>query len=134
MSNTGPLGQRRGIFFVIVISIITLGIYHLYWTYKTFEEMKNRTGQGLGGVLGLVIAIVIGIVNYFVIPSEIGHMYKGDDESPPMTGWTGLWVILPIVGWFVWIVKVQGALNRYWESHTTPGAPAAPAPTPGPAQ
>jgi hypothetical protein len=25
-------------------------------------------------------------------------------------------VILPIVGWFIWTVKVQGALNRYWES------------------
>jgi len=125
MSNTGPLGQPRGIFFVIVISIITFGIYHLYWTYKTFEEMKQRTGQGLGGVLGLVIAIVIGIVNAFVIPSEVGHMYKGDGESPPMTGWTGLWLILPIVGWFVWIVKVQGALNRYWESHTAPAVPAA---------
>ncbi|MGZ4415740.1 MAG: DUF4234 domain-containing protein [Gaiellaceae bacterium] len=127
MSNTGPLGKPRGIFFVIVISIITFGIYHLYWTYKTFEEMKQRTGQGLGGVLGLVIAIVIGIVNAFVIPSEVGHMYQGEGENAPMTGWTGLWLLLPIVGWFVWIVKVQGALNRYWESHTGPSAAAAPA-------
>jgi hypothetical protein len=37
-----------------------------------------------------------------------------------MTGWTGLWILLPLVGWFVWIVKVQGALNRYWESHAAP--------------
>jgi hypothetical protein len=33
-----------------------------------------------------------------------------------MTGWTGLWMFLPIAGWFVWIIKIQGALNRYWES------------------
>ncbi len=127
MTNSGPLGKPRGVLFVILISIITLGIYTLYWTYKTFEEMKQRTGQGLGGVLGLVIALVIGVVNYFVIPSEIGHMYKGDGEEAPITGWTGLWVILPIVGWFVWFVKVQGNLNRYWESHAAPVAPAAPA-------
>lgn len=25
-----------------------------------------------------------------------------------MTGWTGLWILLPIVGWFVWTVKTQG--------------------------
>ena len=68
-ANTGPLGQPRGIGFVIVISIITFGIYHLYWTYKTFEEMKQRTGEGLGGVLGLVIGILISIVNAFVIHS-----------------------------------------------------------------
>jgi hypothetical protein len=119
---TGPLGQPRGILFVILISLITLGIYFLYWNYKTFEEMKQRTGQGLGGVIGLVLAIFIWIVNAFVIPSEIGHMYRGDGESAPMTGWTGLWNLIPFVGWFVWIVKVQGALNRYWESRAAPAA------------
>jgi hypothetical protein len=110
------LGKPRGIFFVIAITIITLGIYHLYWVYKVYEEMKQHTGDGLGGVIGLVIALVIGIVNYFVIPSEIGKMYRGDGRDAPMSGWTGLWIILPIVGWFVWVVKVQGSLNRYWES------------------
>ncbi len=115
--NSGPIGQRRGIGFVILISIVTLGIYFLYWTYVTFEEMKKRTGEGLGGVLGLVIALVIGVVNWFVIPSEIGHMYEGDGESAPMSGWTGLWQLIPLIGWFIWIVKVQGALNRYWDSH-----------------
>ena len=55
-------------------------------------------------------------IDWFVMPSEIGSMYRGDGRQPPMTGWTGLWMLLPIVGWFVWTVKVQGALNRYWES------------------
>jgi Domain of unknown function (DUF4234) len=111
-----PLGKPRGILFVVVISIVTLGIYHLYWVFKVYDEMKQHTGEGLGGVVGLVIALVIGIVNFFVIPSEIGKMYEGDGREAPMSGWAGLWVILPIIGWFVWVVKVQGALNRYWES------------------
>lgn len=112
----GPLGKPRGVLFVIVISIITLGIYHLYWVYKVFDEMKQHTGNGIGGVVGLVIAIVVGPVNWFVMPSEIGKMYRGDGRSAPMTGWTGLWILLPIIGWLVWIVKVQSALNNYWES------------------
>ena len=41
--------------FVVVISIITLGIYGLYWQYKVFKEMKEHTGEGVGGVIGLVI-------------------------------------------------------------------------------
>ena len=123
-ANTGPVGQHRGIGFVIIISIITLGIYYLYWNYVTFEELKKRTGEGLGGVIGLVIALVIGIVNAFVIPSEIGAMYRGDGEEAPMSGWTGLWQLLPLVGWIVWTVKVQGALNRAWASHAAPSAPA----------
>jgi hypothetical protein len=111
----GPIGRPRGVLFVILISIITFGIYHLYWTYKVFEEMKRHTGQGIGGVLGLVIAIVINPINWFVMPSEVGKMYRGDGQSAPLTGWSGLWMILPIVGWFVWTVKIQRALNRYWE-------------------
>jgi hypothetical protein len=112
----GPIGQPRGVGFVILLSIVTLGIYHLYWVYKNFEELKRHTGEGIGGVLGLVIAILLGIVIAFVLPSEVGRMYRDDGRPGPMTGWTGLWLLLPIVGWFVWTIKIQGALNRYWES------------------
>ena len=70
--NSGPLGQPRGVAFVIILSIITLGIYSLYWVYKTQEEMKQHTGDGLGGVLGLVIWILISPVSGFVIPSGSG--------------------------------------------------------------
>ena len=126
--NTGPLGQPRGVAFVIILSIITLGIYSLYWVYKTQEEMKQHTGDGLGGVLGLVIWILISPVSAFVIPSEIGNMYRKDGKESPVSGWTGLWLfpfgilIIPI---FVWYAKVQGALNRYWEAKTSQEAPAA---------
>ena len=102
--------------FVILLSIFTLGIYHLYWTYKSFEELKRHTGEGIGGVLGLVIALVFAPVNWFVLPSEVGKMYRGDGRTAPMTGWTGLWMFLPLIGFIVWTVKVQGALNRYWTS------------------
>ena len=91
--NSGPLGQKRGVAFVILIGIVTFGIYWLYWVFKTQEEMKQRTGQGLGGVLGLVIWIVVAPVSAFVIPSELGNMYAGDGSRKPVTGWTGLWLL-----------------------------------------
>ncbi len=97
--------------------IVTLGFYGWYWAFKTHEEMKQHTGDGLGGVLGLVIWILIAFVNAFVIPSEIGKMYERDGEEPPVNGWTGLWLgpgAILIIPAIVWYVKVQGALNRYW--------------------
>jgi hypothetical protein len=128
--NAGPLGQRRGIGFGILLFIITLGFYAWYWVYKTAEEMKQHTGTGIGGVLGLVIWILISPVMAFVLPSEVGNMYKKDGQQPPVTGWTGLWLFpfgIFIIPAIVWFVKIQGTLNRYWESKAPAAAPAAPA-------
>ncbi len=121
-SNTGPLGQRRGIGFGILIFIITFGLYSLYWVFKTQEEVKSHSGQGVGGVLGLVIYIVVSPITWFLVPSEVGKMHTQDGRTAPFTGWTGLWLLLPIIGAFVWFIKVQGALNRYWESKTATAA------------
>ncbi|HEX2346359.1 MAG TPA: DUF4234 domain-containing protein, partial [Gaiellaceae bacterium] len=79
--NTGPLGQQRGIGFGILLFIVTLGIYSLYWVFKTQDEVKEHSGQGVGGVLGLVIYIVVSIVSWFLIPSEIGKMFKQDGRE-----------------------------------------------------
>jgi hypothetical protein len=113
----GALGNTRSIGLSIVYTIITLGIYALVWVYKTQNEIKRYSGNGVGGVVGLVIYIVISPVTWFVIPSEVRYMYEDlDGGTSPVRGITGLWILLPLIGAFVWFFKVQGALNRYWES------------------
>ena len=115
--STGPLGNPRGIGFGILMFIVTLGFYSWYWAFKTHEEVKQHSGEGVGGVIGLVIWILLNVVSAFVIPSEVGKMYKKDGQAPPVSGWTGLWLfpgLILIVPAIVWFVKVQGALNRYW--------------------
>jgi Domain of unknown function (DUF4234) len=115
--NTGPPGRPRGIGFGILLIIVTLGFYSWYWAFKTHEEIKQHTGEGVGGVIGLVIWILLTFVSAFVIPSEVGNTYKKDGKEPPITGWTGLWLFpggILIIPAIVWFVKVQGALNRYW--------------------
>ena len=110
------VGQPRGVWFVAIIGLLTFGLYFLYWAYKTGEELKQYSGEGLGGVLWLVIWLVAGIVMVFVAPSEVGKLYSREGQEPPVTGKTGFWMLLPLVGYFVWVVKVQGALNRFWTS------------------
>jgi Domain of unknown function (DUF4234) len=127
--NLGPLGQSRGVGFGILMYIVTLGIYSFYWVFKTQEEMREHTGQGLGGVLGLVVWLLINPVTAFVIPSEIGKMYKKDGREPPFTGWTGLWLFpgaILLVPAIIWFVKVQRALNRYWEARRAESGPPPP--------
>ncbi|MDQ1521233.1 MAG: hypothetical protein QOI55_2306 [Actinomycetota bacterium] len=112
----GPIGTPRPIGLTILLTIITCGIYGLYWEYVTFEELKQYNRKGLGGVVGLIIGIVIGIVNAFVLPAEIKAMYEEDGRPSPVDPIHGLWVFLPLVGAIIWFVKVQGALNDFWVS------------------
>ena len=112
----GPVGKVRNPWAVFGLTIITLGIYFLYWTYQVFREMKDHTGEGVGGPIGLVIGILIGIVNSFLIPSEVGNMYARAGQPKPVRGVTGFWTFIPLVGLIIWLIKVQGALNQKWES------------------
>ena len=116
--SSGPLGKRRGVAFVILIGFLTFGIYWIYWVYKTQEELKQRTAEGLGGVLGVVVWLLIPAVSAFVIPSEVGNMHARDGKPKPVSGWTGLWLFpfgVLLIPAIVWAVKVQGSLNRYWD-------------------
>jgi hypothetical protein len=116
VANDGPLGQERSVGFGIFIYIITLGIYGLYWTYMTFDELKRHTRQGLGGGLGLLIGFLTGgIATWFIAPSEVAKMYTADGREAPLSGATGFWMLLPVIGPFIWFSKVQGSLNTYWQ-------------------
>ena len=101
--------------FAIVMWIVTLGIYGLCWLYKSFAEVKAHRGEGVGGVVGILLCLVI--VGYFKLPQYIGRMYSTEgNQRPPVSGISGLWVFVPYVGTFIWIAKNQGALNEYWKA------------------
>ncbi len=117
---TGELGKPRSIGISILLAIVTLGIYAFVWTYKTHKEIKTHSGLGVGGPIGLVIYILIGIVTPFLIASEVRQMYQQTGWEAPVQGITGLWILLPIVGPFVWFFKVQGALNDLWVAKGAP--------------
>ena len=120
-SARGPVGETRSIGLSILWFILTLGIYGIYWVYKTQEEVKRYSGNGIGGVLGLVIYILISPVTFFLVPSEVRYMYEDlDGQRSPVRGIHGLWFLLPLIGHIIWFVQVQGALNRYWESKGAP--------------
>ena len=55
--SPGPLGNVRSPVAVILLSIITLGIYALYWEYSSFKELRAYSGEGIGGGLGLLFFV-----------------------------------------------------------------------------
>jgi hypothetical protein len=117
---TGEVGKIRSTGVCILLTIVTLGIYHFIWYYKTSAEMRRHSGNGLGGGIALLLAIFVGIVMPFLSSNEVGHLYTQRGQRAPVSAATGLWFLLLgwffFVGIFVWFVKTNGALNDYWRS------------------
>lgn len=114
-----PIGKTRNPLVVLILGIVTLGIYMIIWYYCIFEELKNWRGQGWSGVLYLILLILFCfplIVIPWLIPAYVGRMYQEDGKEKPINGLTGFWVFLPLVGGIVWLWKVQGSLNTFWRS------------------
>ncbi len=159
----GPLGQVRSTPMVVLLAVVTLGIYVYVYNYKVHEEMKQHSGRGLGGGVALLLTFLAGVAMPFLTPNEVGNLYRGRGQKAPVTAWTGLWLVVPqVAGFFlmfvsliavaatadnetgvsnvsalglggavfaffalmlagaiVWVVKTNGALNRYWEAART---------------
>ncbi len=116
-ANAGPIGKRENIGLQVLWSVLSLGLYRIYWAYKSHEEIKVHTGEGVGGVAGAVIYFVVGIVTLFLLPIEIEKMYKRDGRQSPVSAVTAFWILLFGIPWYV---KCQVALNDYWAAKGAP--------------
>ena len=116
---TGPIGQVRSTGVTILLFFVTFGIWSLVYYYQTHEEMKRHTGQGIGGVLALVLSLFVGIASPYLLSHEVGGLYERRGQRPPVNAVTALWFFpgaFLIVGPIIWFVKTNGALNAYWRS------------------
>ena len=119
-AGRGPIGKQRPVGMTILLTIVTCGIWFIIWIYQNHEELKQYNGQGLGGGLALVIAVVFGIASPFIITSEVEKAYAMDGEQSPVKTAEAAWVLLPLVGFFIWYPKVQNALNDFWGRRGAP--------------
>jgi len=99
--------EKRSLVKIYVLGIITLGIYFLYWFYKTKEEIN-----GLGGNIPTAILLIIPIANIYWLyryAESFSKFVKKDNN-------TALWFL---VFWLVTIIApaiVQSELNKLAET------------------
>jgi len=102
---------------VILLSIVTCGIWTIVWAYQNGDELKRWSGQGIGGVGYLIITILVSPVTMFLMAGEVEELYRRDGKEPPITTIWGLWFLLPIIGNIIWYVRIQNSINDYWTAH-----------------
>ena len=110
-------GRRRSTGLTILLSIVTCGIWTWVWAFKNGDELKRWRNDGIGGVGYLLITIFVSPVTMFLMANEVEKGYREAGREPPITTLWGLWFLLPIIGLFVWYIKIQSALNELWEMH-----------------
>jgi hypothetical protein len=112
--GTGAIGELRKPLTVVLLTIVTCGIYGLWWYYRNFEDMKQHSGEGIGGGIGLLLAIFCGIIAIFILPAEVGNLYEREGKEKTISALTAFWNLIPLAGGIIYIYKVQNRLNDFW--------------------
>lgn len=119
LGGTELKGNERSVFSVIFLTIITCGIYNLYWIYATTNETNDYLEDGdTSGVMVLIYNLltcgIYGVYWYYKMGKRIQAIQEksgnyGNDDSV-------LYLILCIFG--LGIVSnaiIQSNLNKIWE-------------------
>lgn len=115
-AGVGPIGKVRPTGTCILLMIVTLGFYSIFWYYGVCSEMQRHRNSGIGGGVAIVLALLFPIALPFITSSEAGALYAARRQPEPVSGVTGCWVFLPLIGSLIWFAKTNEAINRYWES------------------
>jgi hypothetical protein len=110
-------GQVRTTGLQMLLFVVTFGVWGYVYFFQTHDEMKRHTGDGIGGVLALVLALVLWMASPFLLSHEVGRLYERRGRRKPVSALTGLWFfpgIFVLVGPIVWFVLTNRALNAYW--------------------
>ena len=151
IANSGERAKLRNPLGVVGLSLVTLGIYYVFWWYFINREMRDF-GRARGADLGQspgnsVLAITLGAL---IIVPAIVSMWRTSDRISSTEEVAGvergaegpiIFILLLLIG-PVGIWYAQSELNKAWEAQAS-GAPpslpateqsAAPAPPPAPVE
>lgn len=114
------IGIRRDPLTVVLLSIITCGIYAYYWLYVTMEDINNISERPVidNPVLYLLLSIFCFPFMWIVwyrIDKELAMLAREEDIYYKEN--FVLWIIFTFfgVGIYVAEAQIQGAINQIYE-------------------
>ena len=108
--------KQRSIPMVVILELVTCGIYGLYWVYDTLNSMEEVTGRegSISSVLVLILCLFFPSVGFLL------YGMCADEQINTIKGMRGITqvdnkVMYMLLGFFIPIVLmpiVQDELNR----------------------
>jgi len=117
-------GKTRNPWGVWLLSLVTLGIYHLYWYYKVNAELRDynetilvQPGIALMAILfGGLLCGIPPIVSWVKTGGRIAHAQRIAGRLERCSGLVGF--LLQLLGFGV--VYYQSQINKVWDSYGNP--------------
>lgn len=117
-------GETRNPVLVVVLSIVTCGIYQIVWLFMVSNEINNAAGEKK---IDPVIYFLLGLLCF---PLMYVGMYKIDEALYELNMKAGLpaekhfiiWLLLSLIGigWAFMAYQVQEQLNLLWAQASAP--------------
>ncbi len=130
MSSDAQLaGKERSFGRGVLLSIVSLGLYPLYWHFKAYKEVTEEfdveefpTGLYVASLIPIVnIVTQIMFMNRFI--GDVNTVREGQGLAPELSigeflGWAILGSLI-VVGPFVAYYKLQTTINEVWAAAGT---------------
>lgn len=116
--GTALIGKNRNPIGVILLSLITLGIYWLVWYYKVNDEIRRHEPQVRCSPGVAVLAQFVPVANFvshYNTATRIQQMELADGTTSAISPLvTFLLLVFFGIGY---VVQVQSHLNAHWDGH-----------------
>ena len=114
-------GTIRSVPMLVILSIVTCGIYYFYWIYKTTDEIKNfMEREDINPALELILSIVTcGLYTYYWYYKYGKIVYLEMTKKVGLDNTEDNTVLLIVLNLLMFIIPpaiLQDKLNTIWNS------------------
>ena len=113
------IGKTRNPVVVILLSIVTCGIYYIFWLYTAMDDLNKAAGREIiNPVLFTVLSIFCSPLIYYVfytVDKNLGEISRNEGTNYKEN--FILWLILTVIcgiGLFIGLYQITEGFNELW--------------------
>jgi hypothetical protein len=118
--NNGYIGVRRNGLTVVLLGVVTCGVYLFYWYYQAMEDINRASGEErINSAMLLILSIFCSPVLWVVLYKvDEGLSRISNEEDVHYNSNFILWLLLTFVcgvGGLVAMFQITKAFNNIWD-------------------